>query len=122
MTTIPLPWDRPTIALNDSHGNRWAEASGRRQVRTEARWAIRTSGVVPVTDYPVRVTIHWRIPDRRLRDADRLHKVAKGCQDALVDEGVLAGDDWRYVRESASRIHPPEVGKPGAMWLEVAGL
>ena len=120
MTRIDLPWPRPTIALNDSHGNRFAEAAGRKRVRTEARWAIRASGVAPVQTYPVAVTLHWRIPDRRLRDADRLHKVAKGVTDALVDEGVLAADDWRYVRRAASEIHPPEPGKPGAMWVEVS--
>lgn len=29
------------------------------------------------------------------------------------------GDDWRYVRESACVIHPPEPGKPAAMWLTI---
>ena len=122
MTRIDLPWPRPMIALNDSHGNKYAEAAGRRQVRTEARWAIRASGAKAVYPLPVRFALHWRIPDRRVRDADRLAKTAKCVLDAVVDEGLLPGDDWRYVRESACVIHPPEPGKPAAMWLTIEGV
>lgn len=118
--TIPLLWPAPPIALNDSHGNKWTESAGRRKVRSEARWAIRAARPQPVEGpWPVRFALHWRIPDRRIRDADRLAKVAKGCLDALVDEAVLPADDWRYVAESACIIHPPIPSKAAAMWIEI---
>lgn len=122
MTIIDLPWTKPPIALNDSHGNKWSESKGRREVRDAARWAIRAAKVQPLTDcWPVKFTLHWLIPDRRIRDADRLAKVAKGCLDACVDEGLIPADDWRYVTESACRIHAPN-GEPAAMWLELGAV
>lgn len=119
--TITLPWPSPPIALNDSHGSHHAEAAGRRKVRTEARWAIRAANPGTVAT-PARFALHWRIPDRRIRDADRLAKVGKGTLDALVDEGVIPADDWRHIRETACVIHPPETGRRAAMWLEVETL
>jgi hypothetical protein len=69
----------------------------------------------------VKFTLHWLIPDRRIRYADRLAKVDKGCLDAWVDEGQIPADDWRYVTESACRIHAPN-GEPAAMWLELGAV
>lgn len=55
-----------------------------------------------------------------MTDDDRA--AGKCVLDAVVDEGLLPGDDWRYVRESACVIHPPEPGKPAAMWLTIEGV
>ena len=72
----------------------------------EARWAIRaatnrTIHPLPKGDALTQyiVTLHWRIPDRRIRDADGMATTYKACADALVQEGILTDDSWRYVPE-----------------------
>jgi hypothetical protein len=119
MTRIDLGWDRPPIALNDSHGNKWAESKGRKLVREHA--AAKATGLEPVTEFPTVFTLHWQIPDRRIRDADRLSKVAKGVLDGCRDAGLIPADDWRYVVTSACTIHPPD-GSPAAMWATFTPL
>ncbi|WP_202033169.1 hypothetical protein [Nocardioides sp. WS12] len=113
---IPLPWTAPPISPNDrGHWATKARATG--QARTEARWAIRAAKV-PLLD-GCEVTLHWRVPDMRRRDADNLAATKKVVTDALVDEGVLGDDSWVHVAASTERIHPPEKGLPAAMWLSL---
>lgn len=117
--TIALPWRSPPLSLNDRmHWRPKFEKTKR--VQGEARWAIRTAlGRRSVRLAAAEVVLHWRVPDWRARDLDNLSATLKPAIDALVDEAVLPGDDWRRVLMSGSRIHPPEPGQRAAMWLEI---
>lgn len=116
---IPLPWLSPPVSPNQrQHWATKARATG--QARTEARWAIRAAKVRPIV--AANITLHWRVPDNRRRDADNLAATKKVATDALVDEGVLPDDSWVHVPASTERIHPPQKGLPAAMWLELSAV
>ena len=116
---IPLPWPTPPISPNDRQ--HWAtKARATAQTKTEARWAIRAAKVEPIVG--CEVTLHWRVPDHRRRDADNLAATKKAVTDALVAEGVLPDDSWVHVIASTERIHPPVPKMPGAMWLELGAV
>lgn len=117
MTTVPLPWQRPPLTGNRTRGNPQARAREVKAALEAARCAIRAAHLEPVA--AADVTLHLRMPDRRRRDADGLFPTLKACIDALVLEGVLPDDSWRYVPRATCAIHPPD-GRPAAMWLEVA--
>lgn len=116
MIAIQLPWNRPPLSLNDRGVNPHVKAAAIKQALTEARWAIRAAKVTPIVG--ANVTLHYRVPDHRRRDADNLAGVLKVVQDALVAEGVLPRDDWVCVPHSGQTIHPP-TGEGAAMWVEL---
>lgn len=112
--TIPLPWSTPPVSQNDrQHHHVKAKAVAR--ALAEARLAIRAADIKPIVG--AVVTLHYRVPDLRRRDADNLAVVLKVCQDALVAEGVIPRDDWVHVPSSGCAIHPPDAD--AEMWLEL---
>ena len=118
--TIPLVWTAPPLTLNSSLRveNPYAKAGAVRRAKAEAVVAIRAANLEPMAG--AIVTLHYRVPDRRRRDADNLAATLKVVQDALVDAGVLHEDSWVTIPASGQRIHPPEVGKPGALWVTLS--
>lgn len=119
MTTIPLPWTRPPLTLNTGlrADNPHVKAKKVREAKSEAVAAI-NAACVPVMAGAI-VTLHYRVPDRRRRDADNLASTLKVVQDALVEAGVLHEDSWITVPASGQRIHPPIPGEPARMWVEL---
>ena len=113
--TIPLPWDRPPLSQNDRLHHR-VKALKVAAVLGEARGAITVVNIKPIVG--AEVILHYRVADKRRRDADNLAVVLKVCQDALVAEGVIPRDDWVCIPASGQRIHPPN-GEPAALWLEL---
>ena len=111
MIVIPLPWVRPPLTGNDRGHTRYSPFV---RVKGEAAAAIRAAKVEPVER--AEITLHWLIPDRRVRDADNLFPTLKACQDALVTAGILHRDHWQHVPAATCRIHPPD-GTPARMWL-----
>ena len=117
---IPLAmWTKPPISQNDRDERNRGGARKIREAKEAARFSIRAAKVRPIVG--AVVTLHYRVPDRRRRDADNLAVVLKVCQDALVDEGVLPRDDWVHVPRSGCEIHPPN-GEPPALWLELSEI
>ena len=114
--TIPLPWTKPPLSQNDRNERNRGGARKIAEAKTQARWAIRAANVTPIVG--CNITLHYRVPDRRRRDADNLAVLLKACQDALVDEGVIPRDDWVCVPHSGQTIHPPSDEGP-ALWLEL---
>ncbi len=117
MTTIPLPWPKPPLSQNDRDERKRGGARKIAEAKDQARLAIRAAKHAPVVG--ADITLHYRAPDNRRRDADNLAVVLKVCQDALVLEGVLPDDSWLHVPSATCRIHPPTKGQMGAMWLEL---
>lgn len=115
MIHIDLPWLKPPQSLNDrQHHHVKAKATAR--ALGEARAAILAANIPPLIG--ADVTLHYRVPDKRRRDADNLAPCLKVVQDALVAEGVLPDDSWVCVPHSGQTIHPPN-GQPAAMWVEL---
>jgi hypothetical protein len=116
---IPLPWTTPPLAQNDrQHWATKARAFG--AAKTTARWAIRAAKVPRIVG--AVVTLHYRVPDMRVRDSDGPAPTLKACLDALVAEGVLPDDSWVCVPASGIRFHPPEKNQPGCIWLELTDI
>ena len=115
---IPLFWKAPPVTQNDrQHHHVKARAVAR--ALAEARLAIRAARVTPILG--ANVTLHYRVPDLRRRDADNLAVTLKVAQDALVAEGILPRDDWVHIPRSSQQIHPPSDEGP-ALWLELEVL
>lgn len=113
---VPLPWLSSPLAQNDRQ--HWAtKARAFAQTKTEARWAIRAAKVPTVE--ACEVTLHWRVPNWKIRDADGPAPTLKAVLDALVAEAVIASDSFTHIPACGLRIHPPEKGMPAAMWLEL---
>ena len=50
-------------------------------------------------DTPVRITYTFYYPDNRLRDIDNsLAVISKFCGDAMVENGVLNDDNYKWVK------------------------
>lgn len=116
--TIPLPWQRPPLTGNRTRGNPYARANEVKQAKEQAQWAIRAANVTPIVG--AEVTLHYRVPDRRRRDADGLAPTLKVVLDALVAEGVLPEDNWVHVPSATCRIHAP--GDKAAIWVELTDI
>jgi crossover junction endodeoxyribonuclease RusA len=115
MIRIDLPWHRPPQSLNDRQHHH-VKAKATAEALLQARGAIRLAAIEPLVG--AEVTLHYRVPDKRRRDADNLAPCLKVVQDALVAEGVLPDDSWVCVPHSGQTIHPPN-GEPGALWVEL---
>jgi hypothetical protein len=116
---IALPWNRPPLSQNDRDERARGGARKIADAKAQACAAVRAAHLTPIVG--AEVTLHYRVPDRRRRDADNLAVVLKVVQDALVIEGVLPRDDWVHVPRSGCVIHPPN-GQPAAMWLELESI
>lgn len=112
--TIRLPWEAPPLNQNDRRQH-MAKARAVKAVIDACRYAIRAQKPQPITE-PVVFTIHYRMPNRIRRDCDNLAHLGKACLDAVVLEGVLPADDFRYVTRTAQELHPPSHGD-GELWL-----
>lgn len=119
MTTILLDWTSPPLTKNDTrrNGNHHAMRRKWANALAEARTAIRVADVEPMPS--AVVVLNWRQPDNRRRDGDGAFLTLSACLDALVLEGVLEDDSWRYVIHSGVTCHNPIKGKPGALWLTI---
>lgn len=117
--TVSLPWSKPPLSGNRVRGNPHARAKEVEQAKGEARWAIRGARLPKLAG--AEITLHWRVPDRRRRDADNMAPSLKVVQDALVLEGVLYDDSWVCVPSATCRIHEPSSAGP-AMWVELNSL
>ena len=73
----------------------------------EAGWALARRQRIPHLER-ASVPAEYQPPDRRHRDADNIAAAAKPAIDgALVDAGVLDGDDSRYLTEVTYRVGEP---------------
>lgn len=116
---IDLPWASPPISQNDRQHHH-VKAKAVALALSQARLAIRAAQIKPVVG--AEVVLHYRVADKRRRDADNLAVVLKVVQDALVAEEVIPRDDWVCVPASGQRIHPPEPGEPAAMWVTLENV
>ena len=111
---INLPWDRPPLTANQRL--HWAEkARVTRDVRQTVCLIARTA---PPAQF-LTVTLHYRPVMQRTRDRHNLWPTVKACVDGLVDAGVVKDDDTEHVSTPEPVIHPPEKGRPSALWLEL---
>lgn len=115
---INLPWTAPPISQNDRQHHH-VKAKAVALALAEARMAIRAARVEPIVG--AVVTLHYRVPDYRRRDADNLAATHKVVQDALVAENVIPRDDWVHIPSSGQQIHPPTDEGP-ALWVTLTDI
>lgn len=86
-------------SLNDytaaNRRNPYAGARMKRDVEGRVRAAIKAAGLEPMRA-PVRVHVTWIEPDMR-RDKDNIRSAIKFILDALVAEGVIGNDNWKWI-------------------------
>lgn len=116
--TIPLPWTSPPLRQNDRQ-HHMVKAKAFATALEQARWAIRAAKPTPVIG--ADVTLHYRVPDQRIRDSDGIAPTLKVVLDALVAEQIIPRDDWVHVPHSGQTIHPPTAEGP-AMWVTLEEL
>ena len=118
MTTVELPLD--DAAAHEEQGATDALPHRGETTRPSSRGSAlgdpeRTTGTHPHRRR--RAALEGReqpTPRRR-----RCRPTKAVCLDALVLEGVLTDDSWRYVAHSGVTRHAPVPGMPGALWLAV---
>lgn len=123
--TIRLPWDRPPLSLNDSHGNRHVKARKVREIRADV-YRLALLGKLPRGATYCTVQLHYQAPDRRRRDTDNLAATAKPIYDALTfgtlrnpGYGLVLDDTPEHMQKPEPIIHPAVKDEHGAMWLEI---
>jgi crossover junction endodeoxyribonuclease RusA len=131
--TIPLPYDRPPLTLNDRAY--WRQRQQVSKVLRETVVAALHHLRVPTGATHAEVRLFYAPPEARVRDADNLIPTLKPCLDALtarpehvrrrVAYGLVPDDTPAYVT-----WHPPVILDRGArpdtrkplpltLWLEV---
>lgn len=113
---LKLPYPRPPLSLNQ-HLHHMAEAKRRAEIKADVGWLIRQQKITKGLDH-VRVCLLWVARDTGRRDTDNAHPSLKPMIDALVEQGVVADDDYTHVT-SAVEIAPPSGGVRPGCWLIV---
>ena len=80
---------------NSNRGNRYAGAKLKKEAQATVCWAIKESGLTPVTR-PFYLHCTWIEPNMR-RDKDNVRAGVKFILDALQETGVIRNDGWREV-------------------------
>ena len=139
---LPLPFSAPPLSLNDggaSRGAAFAKAKVRKGIR-QAVCKLAALAYVPRDVEHVTVQLHYRPRDNRRRDTDNLVATLKPICDALtpsklarisprtgrpvpaqVGYGMVPDDTPQYMAKPEPVIHPPIMGEPGSMWIELSG-
>lgn len=75
----------------------------------------------------VGIVLHWRVNDRRRRDADNLAPTLKALIDGLTrgargwpGYGLTEDDDWLHV--TSGRVIELDRTQPPGLWLEITDM
>lgn len=114
---IELPWARPLLSLNDRpHPLRRAECV---KTMRETAHILAKANNLPRDKTHVIVTLFWRPPDNRRRDAENPIPVLKALCDGLVDYGLVPDDTPDFMTKLMPVIVPRKKGDKARMWLEI---
>lgn len=116
--TVVLPWPRPLTQNETRRLHHYSEAAQKKQLKLQARAAIRAAQLAPITE-PAAVIFTHRPADRRRRDTDGPAPALKAALDALVDEGIIPDDNSGHVPKVLYHYLPPIPGEPAACWLTI---
>jgi crossover junction endodeoxyribonuclease RusA len=118
---LELPWLSPPLSLNDRRHWR-ANAAKVRTVREAAHVLAKQARIGPCER--VRVTLHYRPRDRRVRDAENPTPTLKACCDGLVDAGIVRDDAPEFMVKDMPVLHEAAStsGLKPRLWLVVFPL
>lgn len=80
---------------NANRLNRYSGAKMKKQSQQIVEWAIIAAKIKPVSKR-VRINITWVEPNMR-RDMDNITGARKFIHDALVSQGIIKDDGWKYI-------------------------
>lgn len=114
---LDLPWTSPPLSLN--HRRHWREAAALTRSVRQAVHVLAVQARIGRHDR-VRVTLHYRPRDQRVRDSENPAPTLKACCDGLVDAGVVGDDSPQFMVKDMPVIHP--AARPARLWLIVAPI
>jgi crossover junction endodeoxyribonuclease RusA len=114
---IDLPGTAPPLSLN--HRRNWRESAG---LTRSIRQTVHVLAVQARIGRHgrVRVTLHYRPRDQRVRDIENPTPTLKACCDGIVDAGIVADDSPQFMVKDMPVIHP--AARPARLWLIVAPI
>lgn len=119
---IDLPYEKPPLTLNGgvptSTRAMHAKAREIRRVRADGATLARMVKL-PKNVGHATIQVHYRPRDKRYRDPINLTPTQKALVDGLRDYGLVHDDDQRFITDLMPKIHPPQKGEPGQMWLTI---
>lgn len=118
---LDLPWSAPPLSLNHKH--RWyTHAKTVREVRDAAHILAKQARIGACGR--VRVTLHYRPRDRRVRDVENSTPTYKAACDGLVDAGIVRDDAPEFMEKLMPVLHDAASvsGLKPRLWLVVEVL
>ena len=79
-------------------------ADRKRKIEADIGYCIRAQGLKPAPAIPIKLEFDWFCRNRRI-DPDNIRSGAKFIIDALVKNGILAGDGWESIGSLVDRFH-----------------
>lgn len=120
--TIPLPWKKPPLSLNDRM--HWRQKHRiTRHMRTHIAWTLSAGANkrAPLRKgQRLRVELHYQPRDNRRRDTDNMVASLKPICDGIVDAGIVEDDTPEYMIKPEPVIHPANGANNAHMWLQLS--
>lgn len=116
---VQLPWTRPPLSMNDRRHWR-GQAKAVAQVRQDVGSVLRSQRMPKLNR--VRVCLHYRPRDRRVRDSENPVSTLKAICDEIVAVGIVRDDRPEFMEKLMPVIHPCEAGLKPAVWLTIEAL
>lgn len=124
---LDLPWERPPLRSNGSHGSFYAKARIVKEIRLTVM-LLAKNAKIPVGDH-LTVQLHYAPGKNTRMDSHNLHPTVKAAVDALargkrrdwVGLELVPDDTDRFVTILTPQIHyPPEPGPKCWLTVEVS--
>lgn len=114
MWTVPLPYKRPPLSLNDRM--HWAQKA---KITKELRLLAKV-GARHIPDLgKCHVELVWYVNDRRRRDSDNPFPTLKALADGLVDAEVVEDDTHDLMSKTVRIVFVPKSERAAGMELVV---
>lgn len=119
--TLPLPWRRPPLNLNQRHAHWAVENKLKQEIKTETAKVARALRV-PTLQGVIAELVYYP-GNNRVMDSDNIAPTMKAVLDGLRVAHVLPDDDASRVLRTSQRIvlrrDDPYDGKTGRMYLHL---
>lgn len=89
--------------LRAMSNNRYGGGKIKREETERVAWEAKLQKLIPITEYPVKITYKWFSKDNRI-DVDNVAFSKKFINDGLVMAGILKNDSRKFVAEFSDKF------------------